>query len=71
METPRQSIDGPTMQHYLRKGHVERALATRALFTAAGQALRSWLSGRGFESEVEDDLSARQRLAADAAHAAE
>ena len=42
MKTPIRSIDGPTMQHYLRKAHVERALATREMFAAAGRAVRSW-----------------------------
>ena len=61
METTGRSIDGPTMQHYLRKGHVERALAARALFSAAGQVLRSWLSGRRPEPPAQDGLSARRQ----------
>lgn len=41
MDFNRDSIDGPTMQHYLRKGHVERALATRALFGGIWRFLNS------------------------------
>ena len=50
MDFNRDGIDGPTMQHYLRKGHVERALATRALF---GGIWRYFRSNRGASRAME------------------